>query len=329
MRNSFVKRFYCFNEGGGDGSGGAGNTPSPTPEPSLSPQPSPAPTPPPSGGNDFSSSIPQEYRDKPYIKTLLEAENPQTEVWKQFDGLQTLLGKRPAGMPGDDAPKEEWDKWVQSIQPKDISVYGDIKPTVPEDKPHLKEYIEQSYDPKLTQGILEAARVAGITKRQMSSLMEAYNKQQLEVADSYHTQLQTQQLESQKQMDADFDKVFTQEFGSDRDKVESAAREYIAKETPENLKKHLPTLSAEALALVAGTIYSVKQKYGKEDTIPKNLNSYNEANDAISAKDALVKAMAAEEYKNPFHPRHAIAKEAVRLASENAAKFRKIDPSYT
>jgi hypothetical protein len=86
-------------------------TPETTSTPEIAPQEQ--------ASNDF--SIPESYQDRGWAKDI----KSQEDLWKLTDNAQSLIGKRPAGIPTADAPQEEWDKFYQALgrpeQPLQVS----------------------------------------------------------------------------------------------------------------------------------------------------------------------------------------------------------------
>src|SRR4051812_473404 len=99
---------------------------------SVEPTQSPAPSY--DGGGEFLSSVPEQYRNETFVQDLVRSEDPTTELWTKFAGMQAALQVQPGGMPSVEVAAEEWDKWASAVAPKDISLYGDVKPTLAEDK---------------------------------------------------------------------------------------------------------------------------------------------------------------------------------------------------
>lgn len=276
------------------------------------------------GVSSILESIPEELKDKPYIQNLLKHESPQTEIWKQFAGIQEVLGRRPGGMPADDASDEDWNKWVTAIQPKDTSVYGDVKPAIPEDKQHLKEMIDASYDNDTVSKMLETFRENGVPKRAVANIMKAYNELQLAAAEKFHSQTK-QEYDS---LNKNFDEVFTQHFGNEKDKVLNVGQKFLKDNVPDNLKPHIDSLSNEALAVIAGLAYNIHNKYGKEDSLPNNSNSGGVGNDVISLKAKMNELMSDAAYANPMSPKHESLVQQVRELGSRLGKLTKPVQNY-
>lgn len=301
-----------FSEGDdGTGAGGDGGV-SP---PSESPSPTPAAPPTVIADNPFLSAIPIEYRETPWVQNILKSENPQEETWKQFANLQQTLGKRPGGMPHDDAPQEEWDRWAAAVAPKDISAYGDIKPQLPEDKAHLQPILEEGYPPELIVKVLESFRKYGVPKPAVKEAVGILNEFNISMAENLHQRI----LQEDGDKEEEFKKIFAEQFGPKYlDNEYKAGVEFVRQHVPPKLAPYLDRLPNEALAIISGLAYAAKQKYGKEDTIPSGNGAYV-IEDVASLKQTMDKAMSEEAYRNPMHPSHEaqkrkVAELATRLA---------------
>lgn len=305
-------RFPLF-EGDNGGEGGGGSAPEIITEPIVS------------TSTSFIDTVPEEYRSREYTTSISQAENPQDALWKHLDGLETAMATRPGGIPADDAPDEAWAAWAQLIAPSDISAYGDLKPVLSEEQAHLKEVIDASYQPELLSKVLEAARSEGVLPRQFKSIINVFNNAQLEMANNF---LQEQERQV-AQLNHDFDKQFAIEFGNDKDKVIAEGKNFLKDNVSANMKQHVDALSNEALMLVAGLAYNAKQKYGREDTIPQGGSASNLANDEITLKAEIQKAMCDPDYENPLSPRHQQAFDNVRNLSERLSKITQPNRGYS
>lgn len=311
-----VKMLYAYNEGEGDGTGGASNAEVVTDPPATLETP-PSFVPPPSA---FVQGIPSEYHNEPYVQNLLQSENPEQELWKQFATLHQAVGTRPGGMPADDATAEDWQKWVSAVQPESISVYGDIKPTLGESQGHLQELIDASYTPTFSNTILEAVRANGIAPNQFKPVMEIFNNMQIEAAESFALQAQQQT----QQMDLELDAAFTKEFGPDKTKVLDITKKFAQEHLSPEIQKGILARPNDELVALSAAIYKAHKVYGKEDSIPRvGSGSGYVANDEISLKAEISKAMAEHEnaYSNTMSNQHQAQVHKVRQLSEQLSKL--------
>ena len=89
----------------------------------------PAGTPP--AGTPPAFSIPDAYKDRPYLKGVDSVD----KVYEMLDGSQKLLGQRPAGIPGPDAKPEEIEKFYSATRPKTAAEYQfEIDPSIKADE---------------------------------------------------------------------------------------------------------------------------------------------------------------------------------------------------
>lgn len=303
-RNKFsIKMLYAFNEGGGDGTGGSGGS---IDIPVTSPI------------DNFLSSVPEQYRNETFVQDIARAEDPTTEVWSKFAGMHAALQTQPGGMPSLDAPAEDWKKWSETVAPKDISVYGDVKPTIGEEKAYLKDLLDPVYSPEVTTTILDAARQLGVQPFQMRGLLDTFNNLQVNAADNFYL---TQQQAKQEQ-DAQFDEFCTKQFGKDREKIVGEGFDFLARNLSNELVQHVNNLPNEALATVAALAHSLKQKYGVEDRLPAGDAIYTGGGgDITSLKAAIGEKMSSESYRNAFDSRHNQTVAEVKQLSAQLARL--------
>jgi len=268
--------------------------------------------------NDFMSFVPEEYHSNESVIEISRAEDPHKELWTKFNGMQESLKSQPAGMPSQDSPKEDWERWSTAVAPKDISAYGNIKPTLPEDKAHLQQFMDPVYDKQVVDQVLDTARQLGIQPYQMQGLMNKFNELQLGAADTFFNQ-------NKEQMDnynKEFDAICSQKFGSNRDRIVREGFDFLAKTDPE-MAKRANNLPNEQLADLAALAYSMKQKYGREDSISSvgSTSQPGSGHDSNSLKAAISEKMNEEAYKNTFHPGHHQAVKEMRALSEQLGRL--------
>lgn len=308
-RNKFsITMFYAFNEGEGDGSGGVGGSG----EAPIAPVQSST------SSNDFLSFVPEQFHNESFVQDLLRTEDPRQELWTKFSGMQAALQTQPGGMPSIDAAPEDWKKWTETVAPKDIGVYGDLKPTVAEDKAYLKDLLDPVYTPEVTTTILDAARQLGIQPFQMRGLVDTFNNMQVQAADNFHAS----QQQAKQEMDSQFDNFCEKQFGKDREKIVGEGFNFIAQHVSQDLVQHVNGLPNEALATVAALAYNLKQKYGVEDKLPQADSMYTGGGgDIVSLKSAIGEKMNSDSYRNAFDSRHNQTVAEVKQLSAQLARL--------
>lgn len=268
--------------------------------------------------DSFMAGVPEEYRNESFVHDISRAEDPTKELWTKFAGMQSALQQQPSGMPALDAPVEAWTKWSEAVAPKDISVYGDIKPTIPEEKAFLNELLEPVYSPEITAKVLDTARQFGVQPWQMKGLIDTFNGLQVNAAEQYHmAQEQAKQVQDQQ-----FDDFCAKQFGKDRERIIGEGFDFIAKNVGPELVEHVNNLPNEALATVAALAHTLKQKYGKEDTLPGTGSMYTGGGgDIISLKSAIGEKMNSPAYSNAFDALHQQTVAEVKQLSAQLARL--------
>ena len=109
---------------------------------------------------DFTKMVPQEFQNREYLKNIKDT----SSFFKAFDGAQELLGKRPAGIPHDNASDDEWKNFNKSFGvPEKLEDYDLGK--IPKGA---------KVDPKIDKGVREVFQKAGLNKRQAKIVSEGY-----------------------------------------------------------------------------------------------------------------------------------------------------------
>lgn len=268
--------------------------------------------------NDFLSFVPEDYREQSYVQDIAKAEDPHKELWTKFTGMQEALKTQPAGMPSLDAPPEQWEQWANAVAPKDVAVYGDLKPQLGEDKAHLKEVLDQIYEPQAMSGILETARKVGVQPYQLKAIVDTFTNQQLATAE----QFVAQQHSTVEDYNKEFDTICQQKFGMDREKIVREGFDFLAK-VDASMAQRANNLPNEQLADLAALAYTLKQKYGKEDHISSqgSTASPTSGHDVNTLKATISQKMSSEEYRNGFHPGNTQAIKEVRALSEQLSRL--------
>lgn len=205
--------------------------------------------------NQSDFAVPEQYRDKGWASKI----KSEDDVYKQLDNLDSMIGKRPAGIPSKDASDAEWEKFYQAAGRPDEPTYEFKAPE------GLGEDVDLS---DLNSKASELFHKAGLNPKQAQKLYEAYIGLELQAGQS-----QTEaQAAKQAELDAEFDSIVKEQFGEDYDKELAKTVEAFNKYSPQSLKGVLndividnPKALAGLVAAVNGMqaeMNSVKEKYG-------------------------------------------------------------------
>jgi hypothetical protein len=231
----------------------------------------------------FSTTIPEEFRDRTYLKDIAAMpDGPEARValFKKLDGAETLIGKK-TGVPAADAPEAEWVAFHAKHRPAKADDY-EIK-------------TGEGADPEFVKTVREAFYEAGATKSQAAKILT-----KLQAAMDAQG---AKAVEAGKKLDAEFDTLSKSTFGADNEKVLAQAKTMIAEHTPAPLKGHVPKLDNTSLVILAGILNSIHTKYGLEDKINGD-GTPGAAADLEALHEEGRKLMALPEYKDFTNSKH-------------------------
>ena len=234
-----------------------------------------------------SFSIPESYKDKPYLKGI----DSQDKLFAMLDGAQELIGKRPAGIPGEKATPEEWGKFYDAMgRPKTPAEYQfELDPSIKADE-------------KIIAQTKEMMHRHGLTPAQAKGLQKDFDAMAIAMAKENGVAAQLQ--------NTDFEKLATQVFGADRDKAMARGKELIEAFTPAAMKGELGKLSNEALMVLASVLNGVHAKYIRADGAPGQAPG-GSAQTPDDMRAEARKLMGSDAYTNPMHPEHEKVKATI------------------
>lgn len=259
-----------------------------------------------------SFAIPQEYSDRTWTKTIKSSD----DLWKTLDNVQSLIGKRPAGIPAADAPEADWEKFYNAAgRPEAADKYNlpDIE--------GLPEGVDLA--PYKTQAA-ELFYKAGLTQKQSEAVWKSYLELEKGTAAKGTEAFKAQQAELDKQ----FDELTGKLFGDKYDDVSQRAQAFISGALPDELKPVIEEVAQNPKALVAmikvadyaqNEIAAIKAKYAGEDGLTSGAQTSGESKDEIVKK--LTEANLLAKKSSPFSPERKEAEENVKKYREQLARF--------
>jgi len=275
----------------------------------------------PASTSSWADKIPADYRSKPYMENILKSANPETEFFKQFDGLQTKLGQR-VGAPAPDASDEDWNKYYETVRPADANQY-EFKPVdLGEEGKAVADFINNQRDDEFMGKVKGIFHKHGLTKKQADGVAADYDQI---LSESIAPAIK-QQLDAKKQMEADFDTQAKARFGENVDNALARGRKFVEDFLPKDMRASLGGLPNEALIAFAVAADEVHKKYEKGDTVVP-AGGAQTAQTVQEMRDELRRLMTAPE-ASKFHPeyesnqkeRTRVAKEIARLEQEARQK---------
>jgi len=244
------------------------------------------------------SAAPEEIRNKPYMQNIKSTE----DLFKAFDGAQTLLGKKN-NLPAVDAPAEEWETYFKRIRPENEAAYGFV---VKDDAP----------DASFRKAMAQVCFKAGLPVKQAKMVAEGFDAV---VAKLYEEDeaAKTLKIAEQKQQ---FQTKVTSLFGADRDKVLAQSAALFNEFAPKEFAGIYEKLDADAKVALAAVLHGIQTKHISEDrpsavqgSAPQNVLQTKE--DVMNAMVALKKTA---EWTNQMHPGH----------REVEAKIKELETKY-
>lgn len=242
-------------------------------------------TTPESAAPSFLDSVPEEYRDKGYMKEI----DSNEKLYKAFDGLNNMMGKRPHGIPNENATPEEWGKFYNELgRPEESSGYEFETGELPEGL-ELNEELNNQFK--------ELAHELGLTKDQAAKLFSfdlERQKASLE-ANAANTE------EAQAKADEEFDALSKETFGDRAEQAIQGASETIKQYLPEHLTEAFTNLGNKELMILSSVLDGVRSDFMGEGSIPKGGASTSQGASRDTALQ-LMKEQADLMRANPLDP---------------------------
>lgn len=208
-----------------------------------------------------SFQIPQEYSNRGWAEKV----KSYNDLFKAYDNAQSLIGKRPEGIPTKDAPPQEWDKFYTALgRPEKPDAY-ELKTQI--------EGLPEGFDPTpYEQKAKTFFHKLGLPPEKANQAWNDYLAMELEGAQ----QTQLQYDEKQKALDVEFANITKTLWGDKYNDVSARAQEFIKTALPEELRPAINEISENPKALAAviklseyaqSQISETKAKYGAEDKL--------------------------------------------------------------
>ncbi len=246
-------------------------------------------------------SVPETYKGEGWAQNI----KSNDDLWGQFANAQTLIGKRPAGIPTQEAPAEEWEKFYAAKG----------RPETPDKYQFESKFEGLPADIDLSEWEGKAKvffHKLGLSPKEAQQAWSDYIGMEI---DGYKGH-QAKTAESKATLDKEFDELTAKLWGDKYKDVEAKSLETIKAAVPDELKDAIPYIAENPKALAAtiklvehaeaqsaalrNELAEVKKKYGVED----KLNSGTQT--GSTSKDDVVKNLTDLNMKvrtlDPFSP---------------------------
>ena len=186
-------------------------------------------------------TLPEQYREKPYmqdVKTL-------GDLCKKFDGAETLLGKKRTIMPD------------ETSTPDDIAEFNKLRGVPDDHNTYVSIKTEEGADKTFFEAMKPAFKKANMTAKDVA-VLEAELAPVIE-------KITGTKVEADKAQGEAFDALTDKIFAGTKENDLAQARILMDAHTHEGLKKYMNELSNEHLAIMACVMKGVRAKYMNED----------------------------------------------------------------
>jgi hypothetical protein len=195
-------------------------------------------------------AIPDAYKDRGWVEKVKSSD----DLFKAYDNAVGLLGKRPAGIPGADAPDAEHEAFYKALRPESADKYtlSDID-GVPENMdlaPYKAQAQKMMYE-------------AGLTPKQADAMWKQYVTTEIGAV-----------ARTQEKLDKRFDEVATKVLGDKREAASAVAQEAIKTYVSEELRTSFVNNPDGMVAMIElangyeAKIAAVRAEYGAEGKLP-------------------------------------------------------------
>jgi len=242
--------------------------------------------PPPAASEPPAFAVPDAYKGKGWVEKVKSPD----DLWKALDNAQSLIGKRPAGIPANDAPQEEWDKFYQAARPESADKY-----TLTDAIEGLPEGMD------LTPYKADAQKLmyeAGLTQRQAEALWKQYVGLEMGAV-----------KESQEALDKRFDEVATKILGDKKDTASTVAQDAIKAYVSEELRTSFANNPDGMVAMIElangyeAKLAAVRAEYGAEGKLPDGGQQVatQDIGETVSKLAKLRLSAEAQDFTKPGH----------------------------
>ena len=219
------------------------------------------------GQNAFLADAPEDIQQRPWFKELVESKTSKESMWKQFDHMQEMVGKKTLQVPDENATAEQTKEFYKQLGVPDSPEAYKIENVKwdDSDKP-LGAIIDQARVPQVVDAVKQAAQATGITPKQLNTLITAYESAQMK-----HQKQELQQVhEAETAKNQDFavigHKYFGDKYPDVMSRASNALANFVSNHNPQ-LQADIAQLDNKSLMILAAAVDGVYRRHGREDSL--------------------------------------------------------------
>jgi len=265
------------------------------------------------GSSTPSFSIPEDYADRGWAEKIKSSD----DLFKAYDNAQSMIGKRPAGIPSKDASDDEWNQFYKAMGRPDEPKYDFTEP----------EGLPEGFDTTpFREQAAEILHKAGLTPKQANAVYNEYLKLEMNSAGQSQEATEAQQAELDKQ----YVELTKEHFGDDAQKYEGLLKEDFEKHVPQSLKETFAKLTDMPDVLTAlmaytkgkqGEIDRVKKEYGQEGGITTGNQANGQSID--DTRRELASLRSSKEARDFTSPKYNETQERIKQLAESVDRYYK------
>lgn len=244
--------------------------------------------------NEFLQSVPESYREKPYMKGIDSME----KFVEQFDNAQSLIGKKTIGVPNDESSIEDWNQFYNKMgRPESVDAYEFETVELPD------AYKRSDEDLKLMKSIFHEA---GLTQKQAQQVLKKTDEAVLKYYEANKENMDKMVDERNKQFLAEMDKYF----GDEKAQALAVAETMLKQHVPKGMEQLVQGLDDNSMLVLSTVLHNVHKAGKTEDGMSKNVDPVPEVT-AEDMREQARKLMMSPEFKDAFHPNHDATKKKI------------------
>ncbi len=255
--------------------------------------------------------VPQEFLEKPYLKDFLDKpwdKANAAEFFKKHDGLETLLGKRPAIPDAKTAKPEELEKFFEQFRPEKAEEY---------DIPIDKEAKPSDDFLKAVRTAFHEGKISKVQATKFLSTMDAFGREQRKVL-----------AQESARKAAEFDTLAKTMLGEQNKAVMERVRGLLKEYAPSAATANLDKLTDEQVVTMGAIVDAIHKKFAHEDDLSgkgKGGNGGAGSGGTTSAekRQEMRTLMASKPYTSWQDPAHAATLAKVKQLAQEIADIEK------